>query len=557
MSVHERELSRAPGVGSLLNALRRLGGSAGTTGANRAARGLPSPVPDLIPGSEERGRALLANLYDFGGYSIRVGEGAAEGRAPWLYEGAGEHWLAEMQGFGWLRDLRSVGGGEALACARALVLDWIERHESVTRIAAWQPELAGARITAWLANGEFLLRGADRGFADRFHDSLAMQTRHLARTARNADEGLPRLVAVKGMILGALAMPDGRRRAAQGIKLLDATLERQIARDGSHAERSPSSQLAALRHLFELGAALEAAGQGASPGLSAALGRIVPALRVFRHSDGGLALFNGGIEENASHIESALAPANGKGSVPSDAPEGGFSRIEGGRATLITDLGAPPSLGRQAHAGTLSFEMSAGGERLIVNCGAWRGNDTAWRQALRSTAAHSTLAVDGTDSAALDENDGSSRSPLKVTRTRNDREAATWLDASHDGYVARFGLMHRRRLYAAAGGADVRGEDTLTRIEERKRGGKEFAVRFHLHPDVRCVLADDGKAALLQLPSGARWRLSALGAAMGVDESVYVGDGTARRPSRQVVLAGRIGETAKIKWAVRHLSDDD
>ncbi len=55
----------------------------------------------------------------------------------------------------------------------------------------------------------------------------------------------------------------------------------------------------------------------------------------------------------------------------------------------------PGAFSTAAHAGCLAFEMSSSVNRLIVNCGMAVGSDDAWAaNALRSTAAHSTLMID-------------------------------------------------------------------------------------------------------------------------------------------------------------------
>src|SRR3546814_7727404 len=94
--------------------------------------------------------------------------------------------------------------------------------------------------------------------------------------------------------------------------------------------------------------------------------------------------------------------ASGKGPLQS-APAGVFQRRQAGRALVLVDCGRPPPPGydRLAHVGTLSFEMSVGRERLIVNCGAQGGTQSGgwgpgageWRAAQRSTAAHSTATL--------------------------------------------------------------------------------------------------------------------------------------------------------------------
>src|SRR5262249_30901505 len=160
-------------------------------------------------------------------------------------------------------------------------------------------------------------------------------------------------------------------------------------------------------------------------------------------------------------------------------------RLVANRTLVLVDSGAPPppGLDRHAHAGTFSFEMSIGRERLIVNCGAHPG-DPQWGFALRMTAAHSTATVDDTNSSGVLADDGLARRPENVSCRREETDGNVWLDMSHDGYSEPFGLTHRRRLYLAASGEELRGEDRFT-----GPGAERFAVRFHLHPQVQASIA--------------------------------------------------------------------
>jgi uncharacterized heparinase superfamily protein len=229
------------------------------------------------------------------------------------------------------------------------------------------------------------------------------------------------------------------------------------------------------------------------------------------------------------------------------APDSSFERLLANRTLAIVDSGAPAPAGYDghAHAGTLSFEMSVGRERLIVNCGAHRGRGDWW-QAQRSTAAHSTLVVDDTNSSVFSPGSGLVRGPRTVTCRRDESEGNAWLDMSHDGYLPTFDLIHRRRLFLAAGGDDLRGEDRLI-----GSGKRPFAIRFHLHPDVTASLAQNGQAALLRLPSGAGWRLRATGAPVSLSDGVYLGRRGEIRKTLQVVVSGEKGDgEAVVKWAI-------
>jgi uncharacterized heparinase superfamily protein len=133
---------------------------------------------------------------------------------------------------------------------------------------------------------------------------------------------------------------------------------------------------------------------------------------------------------------------------------------------------------------------------------------------------------------------------------------ATRLVMSHDGYVARLGLVHRRTLTLAEDGSVLAGEDALEPTRGRGRKGKVgYAIRFHLGPFVDLRLATDGHAADLVLPDGSFWRFSAGGAVMTAEESLFVdGDG---RPHevRQLVIEGQASrEGDAFAWVLRKIA---
>jgi uncharacterized heparinase superfamily protein len=219
--------------------------------------------------------------------------------------------------------------------------------------------------------------------------------------------------------------------------------------------------------------------------------------------------------------------------------------MQAGRSLLLVDCGAPPppGLDRFAHAGTLSMELSIGRERLVVNCGAFRTGSDAWRDALRMTAAHSTLVLADLSSSEL-KADGLGRRPQEVKAQHQEANGAHWLEAEHDGWRRSLGAIHRRRLYVAESGEDIRGEDMIEASQPLS-----FVVRFHLHPDVQASMQQDGAAVLLRLRSGGGWRLRADGGRLSLEESIYFGGAEPRR-AEQVVLTGSADGPQTVKWAI-------
>lgn len=507
------------------------------------------PGSDIVPGDPGRGMALLQGEFALAGHIVEMGEAM-----PWKVRPPRDPWHTQLHGFAWLRDLKALASARARSRAREIVSSWIETYGQWDQ-PSWRPQIAGRRIAAWLANGEFLLKEAEGEFARRFFASLARQARFLARAALKGDDGAARISALKGLVYSGVSLPQGEGRARRGLKWLEAELSRQIAADGGHCERSPSLQLQVLRELVEIRQTLADAKRESPVSLQVAIDRMAPMLRTFRHGDGGLALFNDGIEETDWMVDLVLAQADARGRPHASAPHSGFQSLRAGRTYAIVDTGTPSAIGRRAHAGTLSFEMSVGKDRVVVNCGSYHGPDAPWRRAIRATAAHSTLGVEDYNSTDLLDDGSLGRRRAVVSVARREHEGSVWLDLSHDGYLASLGLRHRRRLYLAADGNDLRGEDTLTRENPaKKRKGRGFAVRFHLHPNVQASLASDGSAVWLKLPNGPGWQMRAQGGKLALAESVYLGQPGERRRTEQIVIEGPIeAPETVVKWAFRRI----
>src|SRR4029077_19254501 len=123
---------------------------------------------------------------------------------------------------------------------------------------------------------------------------------------------------------------------------------------------------------------------------------------------------------------------------------------------LLMDVGNPPPIGvsQEAHAGCLSFELSHGLQRIVVNCGLPGTNRETWRQVARATAAHSTVVFNDTSSCRFLESGSFRRllgtpivsAPRDIRISREERGDAIVLRGSHDGYADRFRVIHQRAL---------------------------------------------------------------------------------------------------------------
>jgi len=493
------------------------------------------------PGDAKRGAAIAGGEIELSGELIR------NPSPRWLPPSAGPEWIAAWHAFGWIDDL-TTAGGPARDAAGDLVKSWICENTAWHDVA-WRSDVLATRVFAWIAHfDEIVRRDQDHTLRRAMLTSIAAQLRHLARTASWEVRGVARLRALKGLIAGRAALGAPAARLAKVLKALEREVQAQIFPDGGHLSRNPSLQLQVLKDLIDTRAVLRAAQIETPAALQHAIERMAPMLRFFRHGDRRLALFNDSLEEDGVLIDLVLTRSETKGGAPNQAPQTGFDRLQAGRSLAIMDTGRPPPRGFDeiAHAGTLSFEMSHERERIIVNCGTYRGPKLSWSRVARASAAHSVLVVADTNSIEIREDGSLGGGPPSIARERAEHEGQQWISATHEGYRDRFGLTYARQLFLAANGEDLRGEERLT-----GRPGAAFTVRFHLHPSVQASLAQEGVAVLFRLPSGMCWRLRAAGAEISLGESVYLGSGEARK-TQQVVLSGTVGsEGAAVRWALR------
>lgn len=518
---------------SPLGALRRVLGSLAykTPLYDMALRGnIPESLaflpPDPWPGDVARGRAIIAGNFHACGHSFPLSDLAALWRVDTSLE---DPPLEALHSFPFLRDLRSVGSNEARILARNLVSSWIDAHGSWQE-RTWRPDILARRIATWISLHDFYCASADDAFRAQIFLSLSLQLRHLARAAADCPPGIPMLGVIKALCFGGLCFPAEEARLVQGLRLLDGELRLQILPDGGHVSRNPSDLLTALLDLIDIRTALRAARRPVPENLDKAIERMTPALRFFRHGDGGFALFNGANTGDKSLIDMVLAQTNLRPHAVRSMPDSHFERMSMGRTFILEDTGAPPRIPAAdgAHASTFSFEMSIGKQRLITNCG---NTDLPgeWPKVLRGTAAHSTLVMADINSSSIMPG---SRKPAQIEIRREDTEDATVITGSHDGYKRPLGTTHTRVLTLTDGGSILAGEDIL-----EGPGGQPFTIRFHLHPDVLASPMTGGDI-LLRLPSGMGWRFHADGISPTLEDSVYFGDPDLPLKTRQISLSG-------------------
>ena len=273
-------------------------------------------------------------------------------------------------------------GDDVLEAARtgrdpaALATAWAAAHPPRAD-DAWHPYAASTRVTNWIAAASL-----DPSLAPVLADGTR---RALARVAANIEDDVLGNHVIRNavsLVLGGVAFGDQTLRR-RGEALLARELPEQVLADGGHYERSPAYHRLVLRDLLTVHAYAD---------VERTIEQMLDFAAASSRPDGAPWLFNDGGLDIAPTLELA-APTDGVRVFP----ETGYVFVRRGGLALAFDCGpvSPPFLPAHAHADGLSFQLWLHGEPVVVDPGMPTYEPGAERDVFRSTQAHSTVAVGG------------------------------------------------------------------------------------------------------------------------------------------------------------------
>ena len=477
------------------------------------------------------------------------------GKSPFAFTLPSRAFANRLHGFGWLRHMRAYKSDRASLIARSIVDSWLSLHSGRIEGVAWEIDVTAQRVIAWLSHSPVVLHNADRGFYRRFMRSLAFQVRYLRRMAPYAPAGEVLFRLRIALAMASISMPMRAGALRKAALALDNEFDLQILPDGGHISRNPRAGLELLLDLLPLRQTYVNLGHDLPQKLISGIDRMYPALRFFRHQDGDLALFNGATSTLANELMSVLRYDETAGQPFKAMPHSRYQRLAAGKTVVIADTGTPPvgPLSRTAHAGCLSFEMSSGRHRFIVNSGSPKFAGKRYVQMARTTATHSTVTLNDTSSSHFSPSEFLGHVMTDMVDTVTVERAETedgrdGLKMVHDGYLRDFGVLHERELSMNSAGAIIAGRDRLILPGEKVSDEPlKAAVRFHIHPSIN-LKQNDRESILLTAPDGESWLFSSPGNEVLISEDIFFADASGICGSDQIEIDFDFAEKPEIRW---------
>ena len=406
-------------------------------------------------------------------------------------------------------DLNARGAADRQEWHSQLLSDWVANNSPGIG-TGWEPyplSLRVVNLVKWAARGVQLQ-------AEVVH-SLSVQVRWLSERLEHHLLGNHLLANAKALVMAGVFFegPEADKWLVTGLGILQREIPEQVLPDGGHFERSTMYHALVLEDMLDLinitryySSRLSSAQRQQVVKWQPLIQGMLTWLKAMCLGDGEISFFNDAAFDIApctpdleDYGHRLMGPS--KTLLPPLLywEDSGYVRISHGPAIALLDVArvGPDYLPGHAHADTLSFELSLGKQRVLVNSGTSQYGSGKERLRQRGTAAHNTVSLKAQNSSEVWSGFRVARRAypvgLKIEQLRDG--SITQIQCGHDGYARLPGRpMHYRRWSM--------GDGRLTVTDQLEGKSLCAEARFHFHPSVKLKavhgLVDGG----IKLPDG-------------------------------------------------------
>lgn len=411
----------------------------------------------------------------------------------WIGQEKGKLWRYNQHYFD---DLNSFNASLRQKAHHELINNWIENNP-IRHGVGWDPYPTSLRVVNWI---KWSLHGAS--LSDEMEKSIAIQARWIFKRIEFHLRGNHLLANAKALIFAGLFFKGEEADSwlARSVKILTTQLEEQILNDGGHFELSPMYHSIIFEDLLDIlnlincfPNRLETTSSSIKKILAEKSIIMGEWLAAMCHPDGEISFFNDAamsivpepikLQEYAQKVIKQYPKRKLSNFV--FLKDSGYIRVNLRKFSCILDVGSigPDYLPGHAHADTLSFELSVGNRRVLINSGTSNYDCSPERLRQRGTSSHNTVVINGKDSSEVWGSFRVARRayPLDLNIKKSIDLDTYEITCSHDGYSYYYPkTMHTRKWKIQ--------ENSISIFDYVTKTQKSSEARFHLHPDFKFEL---------------------------------------------------------------------
>ena len=460
---------------------------------------------------------------------------------------ASDSWKDYLNSFMWIRDLRTIGTNNSRILLRKFIKEWISKNKYYSE-SSWKDEILSKRIFSLLTNLSFYFDTAEESFQRYLINFIYIQTTYLFS---NVESRKNNIFCLKAKILASLCIRALENKNLKLLKELDILLHEDLLDDGMYYTRSPSEHFFTLCSLIDIRNFLGTSKKKIPQNLNDKIEDMISVLKYFRIADGQLAIFNDHVYIQSQKIDNVIKKGRDKtNKIPHFLNEAGYHRVAKNKLVFLMDCGQPNNF--NTYAGTLSFEFSHQKNKIVVNCGSPFINNKKWHEAMRSTAAHSTLNLDEVNSSDIFFNRLNKTRKANVWSEKHEESNNIWINSAHSGYKDLFGIIHNRKIHIDPVKLIIRGQDYLVRPKKNYTStAKKFFILFHIHPEIELNVTSSRRKVVLKLKNNVGWEFICSEPILEIGDGIYLGEDKKVQKNNHILIRDNLIPNKKIKWLFR------
>jgi len=437
-----------------------------------------------------------------------------------------------------------------------VILQWINKNYNYNS-KSWEVDIVAKRIIAWTSNYRLTYEDSNTSYKDKFNNIIKKQINHLINEIERSDWVDDKMIGCAAIILAGLSYQNKDVYLKTGLNLLKKLIKFSFDNDGFPKSRN-IRQLCFYLKYFVLIREWFKESQNEIPNfINENIYYLGQAYAFSWQNNKVDMLFNGNHETNSIDFDHYLKKL-GYTFKNQNNELGGYVILNNKKNSLVMDVGSSPDkkFSSNYQAGALSFEILSNGKKLICNSGYFQNQNHKLNELSKSTAIHSTLILNDRSSCKFTKTNNKSSKithGLKIIKKNIVFEDNYWkVNAAHDGYLKRFGIIHERDIEFYPEQFKFIGRDKI--ISRNFIKNLKFDIRFHLEPNIKIMKTQDKKSILIDL-NGEGWKFNCDNNHMNVDNGLYFGKKDSYINNKNIIISGMTNnESHIIKWEITKLS---
>ena len=434
---------------------------------------------------------------------------------------------------------------------QSTILEWINKNYNYNHLT-WEIDILSKRIISWISNAKITYEDSNDNYKEKFDWIIKKQVNHLINEINQSEWIDNKMIGCSAIILTGIAYNE-KYFIDYGSILLRRIIKVSFDKHGFPKTRNLRQLNFYLKYFILIREWLKESQNEISEYLDEIIYHLGQAFTLINKNVNYNFLFNGNHNNIDKNLENQIKKLgyNFKNDLDQ---VGGYLLLKNKNFALAADLGHSPerNYSKDYQSGALSFEFISNKNKIITNSGYFQKSKHQLNLISKFTASQTTLSVGNSSSVNfLKCSDGTNiiNNSLKVFDKKIISNKNLWsFEASHDGYVKRYGIIHQRKVEFFHDNFKLTGSDNI--IKKKNFRSTNFEIRFHLVPNAKILKTQDGKSIYIEIEKEG-WKFTSSTNKIDFETGLYFGHKNSFVENQNIFISGKIGEQDKpIRWEI-------